>query len=195
MGQTKIKQIYITNVVHTNERKFGFARIVETAEEIFIPPHIIIENNPEKNTLAIAELEPNDKGQQVQWRVRMIYDPDGPFKHLLKQYQYKEEKPIRKVEPSHAQILLWLLEFLNSYPEFIYSTQEITDQIESIYGYKSQSVTIGRDLNRLFQQSKIAKIQMWSSASNNARASRTMWTSKLKATYVFDKKVDLYEQA
>lgn len=192
MGQTQIKQIYITNVVHTDERKFGFGRIVETAEEIFIPPHIIIENNPEKNTLAIAELEPNDNGQQVQWRVRMIYDPDGPFKHLLKQYQYKEEKPAPKVEPSHAQIMLWLVEYLNSYPELIHSTQEIVDQIESLHGYKLQSVAIGRDLNRLFQQGKIAKIQMWASA-NNQRASRTMWTSQLKATFVFDKMVDLYD--
>lgn len=192
MGQTQIKQIYITNVVHTDERKFGFGRIVETAEEIFIPPHIIIENNPEKNTLAIAELEPNDNGQQVQWRVRMIYDPDGPFKHLLKQYQYKEEKPAPKVEPSHAQVMLWLVEYLNSYPELIHSTQEIVDQIESIHGYKSESSRTGRDLNTLFQQGKIAKIQMWASA-NNQRAARTMWTSQLKATFVFDKMVDLYD--
>lgn len=190
MGQ--IKEIYITNVVCDDERKFGFARVIETAEEVFIPPHVILENNPQKGDQVVAELIPNIEGQRVKLRVNMVYDPDGPFRHLLKNYRHKEKQaPVMK-EPTHAEVVQWMCDHLNAYPMDIYTTQQLVEEIEASHNYRMQTATAGRDLDHLFKQGRIAKLQLFATVKNS-RAARTMWCGQQNATQIFDKMVELYE--
>lgn len=190
MGQ--IKQIYVTNVVCNDERKFGFARIVETGEEVFIPPHIVVENQPEKKSLHVAEIEDNFDGHQVKFRVKMIFDPDGPFRHLLSQYNVEQKaEPVEVIppaprEPTHKEITHWIVNLVEHHNDTFLSTSELSRLITRHYNHSIESEMLGRIAENMARNGKLAKLLLYSTAQNKA-AIRKLWGSQLTSTHNFDR--------
>lgn len=197
MPDQMIKEIFVTNVVCNDEKKFGFARIIETGEDVFIPPHIIKGHNLEYGSRIMAELFPNDGNKHAKYKVNFVYDKDGIFAHLLKPLEFKEPevKVVVSREPTRSEIYDWICDFINHNSSEIFTTSEMCDELEvSKLKYRMTTGTMGRDLDYLFKQGKIGKIQAFASPSNQ-RAMRTVWTSQLKAVKIFDHIIKLYERS
>ena len=191
-----IKEIFVTNVVCNDEKKFGFARIIETGEDVFIPPHIIKGHNLEYGSRIMAELFPNDGNKHAKYKVNFVYDKDGIFAHLLKPLEFKEPKAKAVVarELTRHELYDWICNFLNNNSSEIFTTPEMCDELEASFKYKMTTANMGRDIDYLFRQGKVAKIQVIASLSNQ-RAAKVVWTSQLKATRIFEDMIELYERS
>lgn len=191
-----IKQILITNVVNTPDKVFGFARALEDASHVFIPPIIVKENELQKGDIVYAELTENrtDITTSAGWRVNMIYDENGPFAHLLKKFKVDTSAepvaPVVKQEPSLEQITHTILHFLSAGGDVnsqnFYTTGEMSKLVSEKLDFEVGSKKMGRILSDMHtQHNSVARMAMYG-APDQERASGVVWCLKSSCNEIFD---------
>lgn len=191
-----IKQILITNVVNNSEKLYGFARALEDAAHVFIPPHVVKENDLHKDDIVYAELEENrtDISTSANLRVNMIYDENGPFAHLLQKYRVdttvQPAVPVVKQEPSPEQITHAVLHFLSADGDLecqnFYTTAQISRLVSERLDFEIASKKMGRILSEMHtQHHSVARMALYGSPDQD-RASGVVWCLKSSCNEIFD---------
>ena len=192
MQSQQIKEVFVTNVVCNDEKKYGFGRDLETNTNVFIPPHVIKRFSIEYGDTFYADLVPNDGGQlnDTPYKVQFVYDENGPFAHLLKQMKRRvEDKPEPQEQVSRGDINKSVLDILSSMAGAFLSTKDLVDMLERKYGIVTDSGSLGRIMEALCRLGRVARMQLHSTPQNK-RASRTYWSDMQSAEETFDRMVD-----
>lgn len=194
-----IKQILITNVVDTPDKVFGFARALEDAAHVFIPPVVVKENDLQKGDIVYAELVENrtDITTSAGWRVNMIYDENGPFAHLLKKFKVdtnaepvEPSVPVVRQEPSFEQVTHAILHFMSAGGDLnrqnFYTTGEMSKLVSEKLEFEIKSQRMGRILSEMHtQHHSVARMAMYGSPDQE-RASGVVWCLKSSCNEIFD---------
>lgn len=185
-NQYTIKKVIITAKVCTDEKKYGFCRIVdEIGDDVFIPAHLIKKMTKDVDDEAIAEIVLNEHDSKTKYRVRNFHEPNGPFKALIKKALANHAEPItQKREPTANDVNQWLLNILEENIGRFLETAAICREVTNRHNYHIESVSGASILDKLHSRGMIAKTQLHNTVENK-RAVVTMWHSPRKANETF----------
>lgn len=190
------KEIIIQHVTQRGRKNFGFARVRETGDMVFIPWWVILENELVHGEACIAELVPNVDGHDIKLMVNMILKDTGPFAHLLERYRFNPDAPVEPdqpqlpvvVEPQEMdfeQLKAACLDALER-TTLPLSTGAIAEIIADKYDEDVPSKKLARVLDQLYKQELIARLELRTSPKH-ARVSKAAWCQLDRANSIFDK--------
>jgi hypothetical protein len=196
----EIKEVYVTKVVHEENKQYGFARIIEDATQVFIPPNTVREFCPSEGEHLVAQLEPNNRSD-VPWRMTMVYDEDGPFKHLIHNYKFKTPshvplapapEPI-KVEPTFDELCLESMKFFIEHDDYFYVTRQVEQYVSKKLNFKVGTKKMGRIMDWLHKNGHISMLVLHKSP-DQGRASKVAWCKLTNANEIFTLQFEEYEE-
>lgn len=192
------KEIIIQHVTQRGRKNFGFARVRETGDMVFIPWWVILENELVHGEACIAELVPNVEGHDIKLMVNMILKDTGPFAHLLDRYRFDPDTPAEPAQPQPTiavepkempfeQLKAACLDAVKGTGSFL-STATISEIIADKYDEDVPSKKLARVLDQLYRQELIARLELRTSPKH-ARVSKAAWGELSKANIIFDEAI------
>ena len=201
---TEIKEVYVTKVVHKEDKQYGFARIIEDATQVFIPPNTVREFCPNEGEQLVVQLEPNNHGD-VPWRMTMVYDEEGPFKHLIHKYKFRAQHPLApasapepapepvKVEPTFEQLCLESMKFFVDHDDYFYVTKQVDQYVSEKLDYEVGTKKMGRVMDWLHKNEHVSMLVLHKSP-NQTRVSKVAWCKFTNANDIFNLQFEEYEE-
>lgn len=199
---TEIKEVYVTKVVHQEDKQYGFARIIEDATQVFIPPSTVREFCPNEGEQLVAQLEPNNHGD-VPWRMTMVYDEDGPFKHLIHKYKFKPASHVPvapapapepvKVEPTFEELALEAMKFFVEHDDYFYVTKQVEQYVSEKLDYEVGTKKMGRIMEWMHKNEHVSMLVLHKSPNQN-RVSKVAWCKFTNANDIFNLQFEDYEE-
>lgn len=185
MTKPNIKHVVIVRKIVSDVKKYGFCKLVETGEDVFIPPHVIDTMSENTGDEAFAEIGENiHAGSSTKYRVMMFHDQDGPFRHLLQQFKYQPVQDISPKEPTALEVQQWMMNVLEENIGTFLTTATICNQVAKRHNYRIDSQTGATTLGNLNKRGMIAKTQLHNTLANK-RAIFTMWHSARNASETY----------
>ena len=189
------KEIIIQHITQQGRKNFGFARVRETGDMVFIPWWVILENELVHGEACIAELVPNVDGHDIKLMVNMILKETGPFAHLLERYRFNPDAPVEPDQPqlpivvepqgmTFEQIKEACFDALRARDTFL-TTSVIIDMIASVHDEVIPSKKMARILDQMYRQGSIARLELRTSPKNT-RVSKAAWAEPHRANLIFE---------
>lgn len=203
---TEIKEVYVTKIVHDETKQYGFARIIEDAEQVFIPPNTVREFCPnEGDRLVVQLIENKHEHSDVPWRMTMVYDEGGPFKHLIHKYKFKpashvpvapapepEPEPV-KVEPTFDELCLEGMKFFVEHDDYFYVTRQVEAYVSEKLNFEVGTKKMGRIMDWLHKNEHISCLVLHRYPTQG-RASKVAWCKAVNANDIFTLQFEEYEE-
>ena len=171
------------------KRPFAFARRINDAAEVFIPPRITEENQFQIHDKIFASTTPSHIPGSCALVVDYIYDESGAFSELLGHNVTQdppEPEPVTiKREPSNAEIADEALQYVRGQDLFV-TTAQVTSHLRQHFDCIVSSKAIGRVLQLLHEEGRIIRGSLHRS-TDQSRASKIVHG----APDVYDRFVEL----
>lgn len=185
MTKPNIKHVVIVRKIVSDKKKYGFCKLVETGEDVFIPPHLVEAMSEAPGDEAFAEIGENiHERSPIRHRVLMFHDQNGPFRHLLQQFKYHPSENFVPKEPTTLELQQWIMNVLEENIGTFLTTATVCDQVAKRHKYRIDSQSGAATLDNLNKRGMIAKTQLHNTLSNK-RAVFTMWHSARNASETY----------